>query len=179
MKILVVSYSYTGNNEALAKSIATEYSADHIILKESKPRSKSKIFLDVLLNRTPKVSPVINNIKSYDLVIFLGPVWIGHVATPLKSYFNLLNSTNSKYVFISISGGAEGGNPNLETELIKRLGNKPLLLIDFHISSLLKSELKPKREQTSSYKISNEDVKYLTDKVISSLNEIVLAEKSK
>lgn len=178
MKILILSYSYTGNNEALATSIASEYNAQHIRISESKPRSKSKIFLDVFLNRTPKVIPVIDDIATYDLVILLGPVWIGHVATPLRSYFNLIKANNLKYVFISISGGAEGGNPNLETELIKRTGIKPLALLDFHISSLIDSKLKLSREQTSAYKVNSEDIKSILAKVKIALKDLVVEEKA-
>ncbi|MCK4731406.1 MAG: flavodoxin family protein, partial [Methanophagales archaeon] len=55
MKVTVISYSLTGNNEALAASIASEISAEHIRITESKPRTNVTIALDMLFNRTPKV----------------------------------------------------------------------------------------------------------------------------
>jgi flavodoxin len=39
MKIKVISYSLTGNNQALATSIAAEFAAEHIKISESKPRN--------------------------------------------------------------------------------------------------------------------------------------------
>ncbi len=53
MQTIVISYSLTGNNDALATSIATELVAKHIKIIESKPRTNGTIALDMLFNRTP------------------------------------------------------------------------------------------------------------------------------
>lgn len=171
MKITVISYSLTGNNEALAASIASEISAEHIRITESKSRTNVTIALDMLFNRTPKVNSIVNNVEDNDLVIFVGPVWMGHVASPLRAYFKHLKTNLNQYAFVSISGGADGENPKLAGELIKRVGKEPVALIDLHIADLLPSDPKPTREITSAYRLNDEDVRNLTNKIVKTLQE--------
>lgn len=171
MKITVISYSLTGNNEALAASIASEISAEHIRIAESKSRTNVTIALDMLFNRTPKVNSIVNNVEDNDLVIFVGPVWMGHVASPLRAYFKHLKTNLNQYAFVSISGGADGENPKLAGELIKRVGKEPVALIDLHIADLLPSDPKPTREITSAYRLNDEDVRNLTNKIVKTLQE--------
>ena len=171
MKIVVISYSFTGNNEALANSIAKEFAAEHIKITEPKPRTMGSITLDMLFNKTPKVKPIPERLENYDLILFLGPVWMGHVASPLRVYLKYLKTNPHRYAFISISGGADGPNPKLAGELKKRVGKEPVAVIDLHIVDLLPSDPKPTREDTSSYRLKDEDVRSLTDKVVKTLKE--------
>jgi len=173
MKVTIISYSLTGNNEALATSIAEELAAEHIKISESKPRTKGTIILDLLFNRTPRVNPVAGTVQDNDLLIFVGPVWIGHVATPLRAYFRNLRDKPGQYAFISISGGADGANLKLAGELNKRVGRAPAALIDLHIVDLLPSHPKPNRKDTSSYRLNERDVKSLTNTVMKALRGTV------
>ncbi|MFZ1677096.1 MAG: hypothetical protein WAT91_07485 [Saprospiraceae bacterium] len=174
MKILVISYSFTGNNNALATGIAAELKAEHIKISENKSRTTGKIFFDILFNRTPEVFPKVDKVEEYDLVIFMGPVWMGQIATPLRGYFKQLKTTIGKYAFVSISGGADGPNTKLEGELYKRIGKEPAALIDMHIVDLLPAEPKPERKDTSSYQLKEEDVKSMTDKIVKRLRETLV-----
>lgn len=174
MKVIVISYSHTGNNEALAKSIAAEFEAEHIKITESKTRTMSTIFFDVLFNRTPQISPIVDKVRDNDLVIFVGPVWMGQVATPFRSYFEHLKGRVGPYAFVSISGGANGDNPKLAGELKKRMGKEPAKLIDLAIADLLPPGSKPTRKDTMNYRLTENDLKDLTNKVVKTLNELVL-----
>lgn len=174
MKVIVISYSLTGNNEALASSIATEFAAEHIKISESKTRNMGTIFFDILFNRTPEISPIVDKVRDNDLVIFVGPVWMGQVASPFRSYFKHLKDRVGPYAFVSISGGADGNNPKLANELNERLGKEPAKLIDLHIADLLPPDPKPKRKDTMAYHLSDNDVRKLTNKVVKTLDELVL-----
>ena len=173
MKIIIISYSLTGNNEAVASSMAAELSAEHIKISETKPRTHFTIGIDMLFNRTPKVkvNPIVDKVEDNDFVIFVGPVWMGQVAAPLRAYFKHLKARICQYAFVSISGGADGPNPKIAHELNKRLGKKPAAVIDLHIADLLPSDPKPTREDTSSYRINDEDVRSLTSKIVKSLKD--------
>lgn len=173
MKTTVISYSFTGNNKALASSIASVLTAEHIIITEPGTRTFVKIAFDMLFNRMPKIQPIMKGLEESDLIIFAGPVWMGHIAAPLRSCFKDLKSSLKKYVFISISGGADGPNPNLANELKKRLGKKPTSVIDLHIAELLPSNPKPTRDDTSSYRVNKEDIEKLTEKILPQLREIM------
>ncbi len=111
MKILVVSYTFTGNNERLAKSVAQEFTADHLIVAEPKPRTMGVIVMDMIFNRTPKILVQPNKLADYDLILFFAPIWMGQVASPLRAFLKGLKTNSKKYAFISLSGGAAGGIP--------------------------------------------------------------------
>ena len=171
MRVIVISYSFTGNNEAIANSIAAELAAEHIKITEPKPRTTGVIIFDVLFNRTPKVNPIADKLEDVDLVLFVGPVWLGQVATPLRPYFKCLKTRLSQYAFISISGGALGPNSKLGEELIKRVGKEPLTLVDLHIADLLPSDPKPTTKVTSAYRLNDREVKSLTNKIVKTIRE--------
>ena len=171
MRITVFSYSLTGNNEALAASIASEFEAEHVKINKSKQRNMSTIVLDILFNRTPQVHPMADKVGDNDMVIFVGPVWMGHVATPFRAYLKFLKTRPARYAFISISGGALGPNTKLADELKKRAGKEPSALIDLHIADLLPTDSKPTRKDTSEYRINDKDVKRLTRIIMKTLKD--------
>ena len=173
MKIIVISYSLTGNNEALAKSVAEEFAAEHIKITEPKPRNTGSIMLDMIFNKTPQVQPTPDKLDNYDLVLFVGPVWMGQVAAPLRAYLKHLKTNPGRYAFISISGGAINTNPKLAGELKKRSGKEPIALIDQHIADLLPSDPKPTMKTTSAYRLNDGDMKKLTDTIVKTLKETI------
>lgn len=171
MKIVIISYSFTGNNEALAKSIAAEFAAEHIKITESRPRTTGTIILDMLFNRIPQVSPAVDKMADKDLIIFVGPVWMGQAAAPFRTYFKHLKARPGRYAFISISGGAIGTNPKLAGDLKKRAGREPAALVDLHIADLLPSDPKPAMKDTSAYRINESDLKKLTGTIVKKMKE--------
>jgi len=174
MKIVVISYSLTGNNEALANSIAKEFAVEHIKITEPKHRTMGSIVLDIIFNRTPHVQPIPDILEKYDLILFFGPVWMGHVATPLRAYLKYLKTNLRKYAFISISGGADGPNPKLAGELIKRVGKEPVALINLYIADLLPPDPKPVRKDTMAYRLNDGDVRSLTNTIQKTLRETIV-----
>ena len=169
MKAIVISYSLTGNNEDLAASLAATLGAEHARITESKPRSMGTIVLDLALNRTPKITMPAERVEACDLVLFVGPVWMGQIATPFRACFKQLSQKIGKYAFISISGGADGPNTKLADELEKRLGKEPVCLIDLHIADLLPPEPKPTRKDTMAYRITGREVKHLAGTIVATL----------
>lgn len=158
MKTLIISYSHTGNNEALATSLALTISADHVRITEQKCRKMGTIVWDIMLKRTPKITmpPVAAN--AYDVVLFVGPVWMGQVASPFRSCFSQLQDSIGDYGFLAISGGADGPNPKLRDELTERLGHEPLCLIDLHIADLLPPEPALARKDTMAHRLTETQI---------------------
>ncbi len=169
MNIKIISYSLTGNNDAVAKSLAAALGAQHIQVSTAGKKTMPAIFFDLLLNRIPRVSPAAIDIHNDDLVIFIAPVWLGRIATPLRTYFKQLKDKPCKYAFVSISGGADGDNIKLADELQSRMGRKPVALVDLHIASLLPQVPKPTRNDTMKYHITGADRKNMTDKIMAAL----------
>lgn len=177
MKTALISYSLTGNNDALARAVAPALNAKHITVTEQKKRSTGTIMFDLLTGRTPKVSPPAEDLDKNDLVVFVGPVWISMAATPLRPYLRCLKKHPCRYAYVSISGGADD-NPNqkLADDLKKRAGRAPEAVVDLHIADLVPQIPKPTREITSAYRLSDDDVKMLVEKVVEGLS-VVRAEK--
>lgn len=171
--LAVLSYSYTGNNEALAERVAKELSAKYIKILVQKPFKMSTLLLDMIFARKPQVSPTPKSLHQYDLILFVGPVWMGHVASPLRTYLKYIKQNPKPYGFLSISGGADKGNPKLSNELFKRTGVLPVILVDQHIANLFSSDASVTRQDTSAYKINESDVKKLTDIAIERIKSIL------
>lgn len=174
MKIKVINYSYTGNNRILATKIASELSAELITLEEKSERHNGKILIDLLFNFTPKLKDFnIECLDENDLVIFVGPIWMGKVATPLRECFKKLKNKLTKYAYFSLSGGASGSgfNSNIDNELTKRLGKAPDVVLDQHIARLLPSNPTPTRYDTGSFRLkAQEHIDSLSKNVIEVLH---------
>ncbi|WP_044478929.1 flavodoxin family protein [Paenibacillus antibioticophila] len=177
MKIAVISYSFTGNNDRLAASVAQDLSATHIKITPRKPMTMGNIILDMIFSRTPKVEPDPDSLQQYDLILFFAPVWMGHIASPLRAYWNYLKSTPQAYGFFSISGGADNGNPKLLAELLKRTGAEPSIMLDQHIKGFLPQNSKTTRNDTSAYKISETEARYLSSIAIKEINKLIHTDK--
>jgi multimeric flavodoxin WrbA len=174
MKISVISYSLTGNNEALAKSLAGALSAEHVSITEPGRRTMGTIGFDMMFKRTPKVSVPAVRPEERDLVVFVGPVWMGQVASPFRACFKEFGPRLGKYAFVSVCGGADGPNPKLASELTERLGKEPAVLVEMHKADFLPSEPKPTRNDTMGYRISEAEVKALTQKAASELKKVTV-----
>lgn len=177
MNIVVVSYSLTGNNKRLAEKIANVQNFKLINIQESETRKIGKIILDMFFGRKPKTNPSPQELENYDYIIFLSPVWMGKIASPMRSYLNYIKKNRKKYSFFSISGGALGTNPKIQKELKKRTGNYPDVQNDFQKVDLIKSSKKPTSQETSDYKITENDLEEIYNKIINKLKDKNIIEK--
>lgn len=173
MNIAMISFSYSGNNEALAESVANKLNAKHIKITTTKQFNMGRLLLDMMFGITPKVNPNPEIVKQYDFVLFFSPVWMGRTASPLRAYLKYLRHKPIRYGFLSISGGADGGNPKLEKELQKRTGKEPAIVFDQHISEVLHSNTQITKKDSSAYKLSHTDVEKLAVLALIEINKIL------
>jgi multimeric flavodoxin WrbA len=171
MDAIVVSYSLTGNNEALAARVVETLGADHVRITESKRRTMFTIVLDVLFKRTPKVSVPVADVGVYDLVIFVGPVWMGQVASPFRTCFEQFSSELGAYAFLSVCGGADGSNIEIAGDLTQRLGKAPACLVELHLANLLPPDPAPTRKDTMAYRINADEADRLAEVAVAKLRE--------
>lgn len=170
MKLVVVSYSHTGNNNALAETVAARLDARHVRITESKKRSIGRIALDMLFNRAPRTQLSGELFTDGDEVpIFVAPVWMGKAASPLRRTFSQVRGKIGDYGFVSISGGADGPNADLEADLSSRLGKSPATVVDLHIADLLPTKPAPTRKDTMHYQLSRAEIDELAEQVTESL----------
>lgn len=101
MKTIVVYYSNKGSNRYLAEMIANRLACD---IEEIKPRVN--IFLLFLMKINFGNTPLKHSIKSYDRVILCGPIWMGRLIPPLRSFIFTYFSEISKLVFVTSCGSS-------------------------------------------------------------------------
>jgi len=173
MKITVISYSETGNNEKLAVRIAEKLSAKHVRVEELKPRTIGTTIGDLIFGRTPKIKHINENYEDSDLIIFTAPIWMGMAAFPLKNCFKKLKGKNINYAFAAISGGADGPNVKIGANLKKQMKNDPLKVVDLLIADLLPADPKPTRDDTSNYKLDDATADVLAQKAADELRSLI------
>lgn len=159
MKTLVVYYSYTQNNETLARLLGQKLKCDTLKIEEEHKRTWFTIFLDLLFNRTPRIKPHLCDVGAYNQYIFVAPVWAGKIASPLKSFLVRERFYISNYSFITLCGG---GNSNqkekLVTVLTELLGHEPGVVRELWVNDLLGEEKKNTIKNTSGYRVAPADM---------------------
>ena len=171
MKIAIVSYSLTGNNARFTDHLARALNADTIQISTLRPVNYATITLDLIFQRKPAINVSGDSLKSYDLVLLIAPVWMGQVAFPLRRCLDALKSTAVPYGFLSVCGGADGINPNLTQELTQRTGRAPAIVLEQHIRTLLPQEPAPTRDDTSAYRLTDEDCVCLTTQALAEIQK--------
>ncbi|MFA5561444.1 MAG: hypothetical protein WDA00_02240 [Eubacteriales bacterium] len=170
MKTLILSYSLTGHNEALAKVIAEALQAEHISITEPKKRTNGTIAADLIFGRTPRTAPSPQVMSAYDLVIFAAPVWMGQPAFPLRAYWKQLKKHPQSYAFVSVSGAH---TPGLSGALKKKTGIDALMVVNLPITDLLPPEPKPTPQSIGAYRLTAQDMEHLTERALQLLREHV------
>ena len=156
MKSLVVYYSLTGNNDALAQKISERLGCDVVRIHTAKNRTKLSAFLDVIFKRNPKLQEYSIRFSDYDQLIFIAPVWAGKVATPMLTFFENEKRNIRRYSFITLCGGVAGQKQKIAEYLTSTLQQKPVTVEELWVSDLLVAGQKDK--DATHYSVRMEDL---------------------
>jgi len=96
---IVVYYSRKGSNKYLAKKISKSLSCE---IEAIRPRLN--VFLLFLMNTHLGIWPLKHNIKEYDRVILCGPIWMGKLIPPLRSFVTKYADSINKLIFVTCCG---------------------------------------------------------------------------
>ena len=149
MKTIVVYYSNKGSNRYLAENISRKLSCE---LEEIKPRLN--VFLLLLMNMHLGIKPIQTNIKEYDKVILCGPIWMGRVIPPLRSFIKKYFASIHKLVFVTCCGSTykkrdeKFGHGLVFKEIENLLSGKCILCQAFPIDLVLPDD---KKEDTDAF----------------------------
>jgi len=178
MKTLVVYYSFTENNEKLAKYIWQQLQCDIVKIETLKKRTGLSILLDLMFNRKPSIKPVPYYLRDYDHVIFIAPIWAGKIAMPMKTFLTDEKENIKHYSFITLCGG---GNPNqklkIEKELHAIVGKAPDRLTELWINNLLTAEKKNTVKNTSAYRIDPGEFLQFSNQIADGISQARAIEK--
>ncbi|RAV98152.1 flavodoxin family protein [Pseudochryseolinea flava] len=158
MKSLIVYYSFTRNNEKLAKYLQTQLQCDIAEIETVKSRNGFSIFLDLLFNRKPKIKPIHYWPLNYDHVIVIAPIWGGKIAMPMTSFLLNERSNIKQYSFITLCGGQRGQKEKINKYLTSLLHSAPRYMIELWINDLLPAAQKDSVKHTSQFRIEAEEV---------------------
>ena len=100
--ILVIYYSNKGSNKYLAGKISKSLSCER---EEIKPWMN--VFLLFLMNIHLGIKPLKHRIEDYDMVILCGPIWMGKLIPPLRSFINKYFNKINKLVFVTCCGSTD------------------------------------------------------------------------
>jgi len=102
MKTIVVYYSNKGSNKYLAEKISKTLSCE---IEEIKPNLN--VFFLFIMNIHLGIKLLENNIKEYDKVILCGPIWMGKLIPPLRSFINKYFYQINKLIFVTCCGSID------------------------------------------------------------------------
>lgn len=159
MKTLVVYYSFTRNNELLARTIQKRLNCDIYKIEETGKRTGLKILIDLVFNRKPRIKQHPHTISSYEQCVFVSPIWAGKIASPLKTFLLQEKYNINRYSFITLCGGGSGEQKDkLVKRFTKLLEQEPGLVQELWINDLLPQEKKNTIKYTSGYRIQSSDL---------------------
>lgn len=106
MKTLVVYYSRTGNNRFIAQKLAETLDCE---TEDIRPRSGG--FFLLLLGSAMGFGAgnrkLLRNPADYDRVILCGPIWMGKIVLPLRSFLRKYGHSIKSLVFVTACGSDE------------------------------------------------------------------------
>jgi len=170
MKSLIVYYSHSGNNEMLAHRLKDRIKSDIFQITEKKKRKTISILFEYFFPRKSKILPNNLNVKEYDTVIFVSPVWGSKIASPLRAFIQKEKDHISNYYYITICNGIIDQKEKLISELTSLLMKAPLHIVELWINNLLPEDQKNKVKHTFNYKITPKDLDVLNLKIESLVN---------
>ena len=158
MKTLIVYYSLTQNNEVLVKMLRTKLDCEVLKIETVRKRTAFSIVLDNLFGRKPAIRYHNTTIGNYDQLVLAGPIWMGKVATPLKTFLTQEKSNIKRYSLISVCGGLPGQADKLESELTSIVGLRPNSVCELWVSAVADEHIKRDPKNMSAYRIGSSDL---------------------
>jgi flavodoxin len=120
VKTLIAYYSMSGNTRRLAEEIRQTLGADIDEIREPRQRhgfsGVMRALFDTLRKREPPIDPPSRNPADYDLLVLGGPIWAGHIASPVRTYAQRHATRAPRIAFFCTEGGNGGERAFAELE---------------------------------------------------------------
>jgi flavodoxin len=177
MKNAVVYYSFTHNNEKLARYLSEKLQCERLRIDPVKAQNGFSIFLDILFGRRPAINPLPKSLAAYDHVIFVSPIWAGKIASPLKSLLQKEKALIFRYSFVSLCGGAPGQKEKIEREFLSLLGAKPQAHVELSVNDAMALHPQEKTGYTTSgYRVNAGELHVYDARLVQFIQECSLTD---
>ncbi len=111
-RTLVAYYSLSGHTRQIAEAIAAGLGADLEPICEVRSRKGWIAYLrsawEALQNAPAPIKVVEKDASAYDLIVLGTPVWVGRMASPLRSYVSQERHKFARIAVFCTEGGANG-----------------------------------------------------------------------
>ena len=149
----------------IALELKTVLNCNALRINDIRKRSGFSIFLDIFLNRSPRIQDYEEKISDYDHVVLIAPVWAAKIATPLKSFLLKEKNNIRRYSFITACGGRPDQKIKVENELTRLVGKAPAAVTELSISDLLQSNQKNDIKSVTAYRLKTNDLPFFDSKI--------------
>lgn len=134
MKTLIVYYSYTGNNQKVAKELSNLIKADVVKLQDwllQLPLAALYFIGGMMasLSIPTQINYIDKNIDLYERIILMGPVWGWKLVPAIKSFIKKYLKYKSKFSLLIICGGGKKYFEQISNDFMKLTGEKPKKLL--------------------------------------------------
>lgn len=129
MRNLIVFYSYTGNTELVAKTLAESLKADVIKIEDITRPSEDAAYTSGKVAATQgkswPVKPFNKDLSGYDRIFVGSPVWFGMPTPELNAFIEQVDFNGKQVVvFVTLGGGNQDRAIKAMTEKITAKGGK-------------------------------------------------------
>ncbi len=172
MKPLIVFYSNSGNNTALAYQLEKRLNCDIEEIVPKRKRMGFAILLDIVFNRVPAIKPLRADLREYDMVILVAPVWNARMASPMRTFVKENGSVIEACSFISLCGGRDGQRQKMVDQLTELLHDEPIAVEELALRDLFKDGRHDDVRNVSTYRVTENDLKFFGDAIDNFLRRV-------
>lgn len=145
---LVVYYSLTGNTKDVAETIAGEFDAFVEPIQDSVKRTGFLGYMrsgfEAMTSKLSVIKKPEKHPEQFDLVIVGSPVWVGSMASPVRSYLSNHPVKSAKFAAFCTSGGPK--NSKALADMTALAMQKPVATLGLSNAELESGEHKRKIE---------------------------------
>lgn len=174
MKSLIVFYSNSGNNSALAYQLEKRLNCDIEEIVPERKRTSFAILLDIVFNRLPAIKPLQANLKEYQTVILVAPVWNARLASPMQAFVKEYSADIEACAFISLCGGRDGQRQRIVDQLMGLLHDEPTEVEELALRDLFKDGHGGAVKNVSNYRVTENDFRFFDDAIDNFLKRVGL-----
>lgn len=128
MKCIVIYYSLTGTTRTIAQRIAAALDADLTEIRctryRARPLDYIRAAIDSVINHPSDAIFTHRPLGEYDLLIIGGPMWMRHIAVPVRQYLRINHLRAHRVAFFLAHAGSPPGTAFREME--KLIGKAPI-----------------------------------------------------
>lgn len=172
MKAIIVYYSHSSNNEALAHELKHRLGCDLLKIEEEKKRTGFTILLDLIFRRDPKIKKPNVVLSDYDTVIFIAPIWDAQIATPLRTFIKMVRKQIKNYAFITVCSGREGQKEKITAQLTQLTLKRPVVVTELVVRDIQSSLQKNVIENFTHPQIKEQDLQNVKSEIQHFVNTV-------